>query len=103
VKYAVVIEPAALHDMEMIFAWTRDRFGKGQAAHYQTRLKQSLRALKEMPERNPIAPESAYLGETTHQQMHHPFRVLFVIRKPRVHVLYIRHAARLPVGMAEQK
>ncbi len=100
-KYGVVIEPAALHDMEMIFAWSCGHFGKKQAVHYHAKLKQSLRTLAQMPERSPIAPEGVYLGEVVRQQAHHPFRILFTIRKRSVHVLYIRHAARLPVGTVE--
>lgn len=100
--YCVILTPHAERDRDRIYAYTVEQWGVGRAQQWYDGLYAALSALETLPERHPIAPESAFhTAQTVRQIVRSPFRILFVIRGRAVHVLHIRHAARLPVGAAE--
>lgn len=99
----VILTPRAERDRERIYSYTVSQWGKGKAQHWYDGLYAALSSLETLPERHPVAPESAQAGaQTVRQVVRPPFRILFVIKGRQVHVLHIRHAARLPMGAGER-
>jgi hypothetical protein len=58
--------------------------------------------LDTFPERCPLAPESEFFNaeirEIFHGRRQHKYRILFTMSQNKVHVLHVRHGARLALG-----
>ena len=62
----------------------------------------TIGSLEIFPERCPLAPESEFfkveIREIFHGRRQHKYRILFTVSKNKVHVLHVRHGARLALG-----
>jgi plasmid stabilization system protein ParE len=62
----------------------------------------TIGSLETFPERCPLAPESksfnTEIREIFHGRRQHKYRILFTASKNEVHVLHVRHGARLALG-----
>ena len=62
----------------------------------------TIGSLETFPERCPLAPESKSFDhevrEIFHGRRQHKYRILFTVSENEVHVLHVRHGARLALG-----
>ena len=65
----------------------------------------TIGSLEIFPERCPLAPESEFFNvevrEIFHGRRRHKYRILFTVSRNEVHVLHIRHGARLALDEIE--
>jgi len=65
----------------------------------------TIGSLEIFPERAPLAPESEFFNveirEIFHGHRQHKYRILFTVSGNEVHVLHVRHGARLALGEIE--
>src|SRR5438874_1368393 len=104
--YRVYIEPPALDDIDAAYLWIR-RVSLRAANDWLDGLGDAIDALARMPASHALAPEAAAIGCDIHE-MHYGrypqvYRVFFVIRKRKVHVLHVRHAAQRPLVKGQVK
>lgn len=60
-------------------------------------IEKAIEKLAIMPRRCSLAPESTAFDREIRQLMYKSHRVLFTIEAAKVHVLHVRHGARLPL------
>jgi plasmid stabilization system protein ParE len=97
--FRVVIEPTALEDIEESLNWLSEK-APHKVSEWLESLQFSLESLSQLPDRCPFAPENGQWGpEEVRQHLfdRYPskYRILFVIKGDIVHILQIRHGARL--------
>lgn len=96
-KYEVLVQPPALEDIEGAYRWLAERT-PAKAAEWYNGLVETILSLERHPERCSIAPESGEFEEDIRQLFHGKgrsrYRILFIIRGKKVHVLHVRHGAR---------
>jgi plasmid stabilization system protein ParE len=72
------------------------------AIRWYNRLLEVIFSLDTFPERCPLAPESKFFNaeirEIFHGRRQHKYRILFTMSENEVHVLHVRHGARLALG-----
>ena len=102
--YQVIILPSAEHDISE--AYTRlAGFDEATAVRWYNRLLEVIFSLDTFPERAPFAPESKSFNRAIRQVCHgrrqHKYRILFTVTEQAVHILHVRHGARLALGETE--
>ena len=99
-KYRVYIEPPALADVDAIYLWLRKTSLRAADA-WLDGMGDAIDAVARMPSSYALAPESMALGidirEMHYGRAPHIYRAFFVVRKHKIHVLHIRHAAQQPL------
>ncbi len=95
--FRVVIEEQAADDITAHALWIVSRGAPENAARWVEGIEEAIRSLAFLPERCPLAAESDAFEFEIRQLLFKSHRVLFVIQGKAVHVLHVRHAARLPV------
>ena len=102
--YRVIILPAAERDIGEAYEWLAEQ-DAGAAVRWYNRLLEVVLSLEIFPERCPLAPETNFLDEKIREIFHgrrqHKYRILFTVSKNKVHVLHVRHGARLALGETE--
>jgi len=102
--YEVIILPSAEHDIAEAYEWLAEQ-DEEAAIPWYNRLREVIFSLDTFPERCPLAPESKFLNaeirETFHGRRQHKYRILFTVSGNEVHVLHVRHGARLSLGESE--
>lgn len=67
----------------------------------------AIATLQEKPLRCPLAIENDIFPEDTRQLLYgksqNIYRVLFAIRDTKVHILYVRHSAQMPLTLEKIK
>ena len=92
-RYAIVFEESAQADVRVSYDWGCRVWGKKQAQRWVRELRTAiLRQLSIVPKGFPLAPENEEFSEEIRQMIVGRYRVLFTIRKDKVHVLHIRGA-----------
>src|SRR5690349_7068897 len=95
--YDVVIEPPAKENIACAYHFIRAD-SRAAADRWLRGLERSIQSLAGFPARHGLARENDEFDEEIRQLLYgkrqHVYRVLFVIRGSRVHVLHVRHAAR---------
>ena len=92
-RYAVAFEESAQEDVSSSYDWGCCVWGKKEAQRWVRELRTAvLRQLSIVPKGFPIAPEDEEFAEEIRQMIVGRYRVLFTIRKGKVHVLHIRGA-----------
>ena len=92
-RYAVVFEESAQADVRGSYDWGCRVWGKKEAQRWVRDLRSSvLKQLSLVPKGFPLAPEDDELSEEIRQMIVGRYRVLFTIRKGKVHVLHVRGA-----------
>jgi plasmid stabilization system protein ParE len=92
-RYAVVFEDSAQDDVRRSYDWGSRFWGKKEAQTWVRELRKAVtRQLSILPKAFPPAPEDDEYSEKIRQMVVGRYRVLFTIKKGKVHVLHIRGA-----------
>jgi plasmid stabilization system protein ParE len=102
--YQVIILPSAERNIGEAYEWLTEQ--KAEAAiRWYNRLLEVIFSLDTFPERCPLAPESEFFNaeirEIFHGRRQYKYRILFTVSENEVHVLHVRHGARLALGETE--
>jgi plasmid stabilization system protein ParE len=103
-RWNVFVELPAQQDIADAYSWLAER-NREAAERWFDEIYQNIGSLEIFPERAPLAPESKYLKreirEIFHGRRQHKYRILFTTTENEVHVLHVRHGARLALGEVE--
>jgi plasmid stabilization system protein ParE len=103
-KCLVIVELSAREDIAEAHLWLAERSPEA-ARRWFNSLYDTIGSLEVFPERCPVAPESRFFNfvirEIFHGRRQFKYRVLFTVSQDEVHVLHVRHGARLPLGETE--
>lgn len=92
-RYVVVIEESAQADVRGSYDWGCRVWGKKEAQRWVRELHTAVsKQLSLVPKGFPLAPEDNKFSEEIRQMIVGRYRVLFTIRKSKVHVLHVRGA-----------
>ena len=92
-RYQVVFEEAAQADVRESYDWGCRAWGKRAAQQWVRHLRSAVfKQLAVMPKGLPLAPEDNEFSEEIRQMIVDRYRVLFTIKRRKVHVLHIRGA-----------
>ena len=105
--YRVIITPGAKSDLRAICRYIR-RHAPQAAKVWLKGVHQSIKSLKQYPERAALAPESFAFHEPVRELIYGQgnrgtYRILFVIHHALIHVLHVRHGSRLPLGQNSEE
>ena len=102
-RWRVIVERPAQEDIAEAHRWLAER-GLEAADRWFNSLYDTLGSLEMFPERCPLAPESQFFSaeirEAFHGRRQRKYRVLFTVTEGEVHILHVRHGARLALGEA---
>ncbi len=102
--FHVIILPSAERDIVEAYEWMAGKDAEAAICWYN-RLLEVIFSLDTFPERCPFAPESDFFNseirEILHGRRQHKYRILFTMGEGEVHVLHVRHGARLALGETE--
>lgn len=100
-NYRVYIEPPALADVDAIYLWLRKKSLRAADAWLHG-MGDAIDAIAKMPSSYAIAPEAAAfdleIREVHYGKRPHVYRSFFVVRKHKIHILHVRHAAQQPLS-----
>lgn len=92
-RYAVVVELTAQADVRGSYEWGCRAWGKRKARRWVRQLRTAItKQLSLVPKGFPLAPEDDEFPEEIRQMIVGRYRVLFTIRRGKVHVLHVRGA-----------
>ena len=92
-RYEVIFEESAQADVRDSYDWGCRAWGRKQAQQWVRELRIAVsRQLSLLPRGFPVAPENDEFSEEIRQMLLGRYRVLFTIRKRKVHVLHVRGA-----------
>ena len=90
-RYTVVLEVSAQADVRGSYDWGCRVWGKKEAHRWVRQLRIAIsKQLSLVPKGFPLAPEADEFSEEIRQMIVGRYRVLFTVRRRRVHVLHIR-------------
>jgi plasmid stabilization system protein ParE len=102
-RWIVIVELPAQADIAEAHRWLAERDPEA-ADRWFNGLYDKLGSLERFPERCPLAPESQFFSaeirEAFHGHRQHKYRILFTVTVDEVHILHVRHGARLALGEA---
>jgi plasmid stabilization system protein ParE len=96
-NYTVEILPQALDNIEAAYRWMADNLSPERAEQWYDELMVAVRSLEKFPNRAPQAPEAADLELDIRQLFvgkGRRYRILFLVEKGRVSILYVRHSSQ---------
>ncbi len=98
-RYTVVVTPRAEEDIYRNAAWWAEHHSLEQAIEWQNAIYAQLKALKEMPERCPLAAENPNHQDELRQLLvglgnQRSYRAIFTIVDREVHVLTVQRGAQ---------
>jgi plasmid stabilization system protein ParE len=103
-RHRVIVELSARQDIAQAHLWLAER-SPDAAERWFNSLYDTMGSLELFPERCPLAPESKFFNaeirEIFHGRRQHKYRILFTVSEGDVHVLHVRHGARLALGEVE--
>jgi plasmid stabilization system protein ParE len=92
-RYAIVFEESAQADLRRSYDWGYRVWGKKETQRWLRELRTAVtKQLSLIPKGRPLAPENNEFSEEIRQMIVGRYRVLFTIKKGKVHVLHIRGA-----------
>jgi plasmid stabilization system protein ParE len=95
------IEIPAQWDIAEAHRWLAERDHEA-ADRWLDAIYVTIASLQRFPERCPLAPESKFFDREIRQIFHgrrqHKYRILFTVTEKEVHILHVRHGARLALG-----
>ena len=98
---SVVVEIPAQQDIAEAHRWLAERAPEA-ADRWFNGIYDTIGSLETFPERCPLAPESKFFNREIRQLFHgrrqNKYRILFTVGEREVHVLHVRHGARLAFG-----
>ena len=96
-KYKVIFQDTATRSLERIYAYIA-KDSPVNARRYIQKLRVQCATLAHTPKRCPFALENGMDGLEIRHKIYDRYRIIFTIAAPNVHILEIRHAARLSHG-----
>lgn len=103
-RWKVIIEAPAQQDIAKAYFWIAERNAEA-ADRWFDGIYDAIGSLEIFPERAPLAPESKYVDHEIrgifHGRRHFKYRILFTVVGSEVHILHVRHGARLALGETE--
>ena len=100
-RWSVIVELPAQRDIAEARLWLAER-EPDAADRWFNSIYDAIGSLEIFPERCPLAPESKTLRteirEVFHGRRQYKYRILFTVAENEVHVLHVRHGARLALG-----
>ena len=103
-RWRVIVELPAQRDIAEAHLWLAER-EPNAADRWFNSIYDTIGSLEVFPARCPLAPESKTLRteirEIFHGRRQHKYRILFTVTENEVHVLHVRHGARLALGESE--
>jgi len=103
-RWREIVELPAQQDIAAAHLWLAER-EPDAADQWFDAIYETIGSLEIFPERCPLAPESKFLNaeirEIFHGRRQHKYRILFAVGGSAVHVLHVRHGARLALGESE--
>jgi plasmid stabilization system protein ParE len=100
-RWRVIVELPAQQDIVEAHQWLEERDPEA-ANRWFNSLYDTIGSLELFPERYPLAPESCFFNreirEVFHGRRQHKYRILFTVKETEVHLLHVRHGARLALG-----
>src|SRR5690349_19730302 len=96
-RYRVLIHPDAEAELDAAYRHIAEDSPE-QAVKWRQTLLRKTQALKTLPNRCPLAPESKIIGREVRHLICGAYRMLFVLEAQTVIVLHLRHGARRPIG-----
>ena len=92
-RYTVLFEESAQEDVHRSYDWGCRVWGKREAQRWVRQLRMAVfKQLSIVPKGFPLAPENNEFPEEIRQMIVGRYRVLFTIRKRKVHVLHVKGA-----------
>jgi plasmid stabilization system protein ParE len=102
-RWSVIVELPAQQDIAECRLWIAERDAEA-ADRWFYPIYDTIGSLEIFPERCPLAAESEFLDaeirEIFHGRRQYKYRILFTVTENEVHVLHVRHGARLALGEA---
>lgn len=104
--FKVVITGPAKLDIQSAYDWWAKNRSAADAIRWYTGIFESIKSLEDMPERCPLAPETALVKQGL-RQLHYGIgaspthRIVFTIDENEVVVLRIRHSAQDRLDVSE--
>jgi plasmid stabilization system protein ParE len=103
-RWSVILELPAQQDIAEARSWLAEREPEAAERWFKS-IYDTIGSLETFPERCPLAPESksfqTEIREIFHGRRQHRYRILFTVTEKEVHVLHVRHGARLALGEIE--
>lgn len=103
-RWKVIVELPAQKDIAEAHLWLAER-EPAAADRWFDKIYDTIGSLEIFPERCPLAPENKFLKteirEIFHGRRQNKYRILFTVSENEVHVLHVRHGARLALGETE--
>ena len=103
-RWNVIVELPAQRDIAEARLWLAEREPEA-ADRWFDDIYDTIGSLDIFPKRAPLAPESKSFNreirEVFHGRRQHKYRILFTVTGYEVHVLHVRHGARLALGETE--
>src|SRR5215471_12731604 len=100
-RWRVIVELPAQRDIAEARLWLAER-DPDAADRWFNGIYDTIGSLEIFPERCPLAPESKFFSrevrEIFHGRRQHKYRILFTTSESEVHILHVRHGARLALG-----
>ncbi|PSB55474.1 type II toxin-antitoxin system RelE/ParE family toxin [Chamaesiphon polymorphus] len=96
-NYSVEILPQALDNIESAYRWIANNHSSERAEQWYEELMTAVRSLSRFPNRASQAPEAAEIELDIRQLFvgkKRQYRVLSVVDKERVSILYVRHTSQ---------
>lgn len=105
-RWSVIVELPAQRDIAESRLWLAER-DPDAADRWFDSIYDTIGSLEVFPERCPLAPESKTLRleirEIFHGRRQHKYRILFLVTESEVHILHVRHGARLALGESAEE
>jgi plasmid stabilization system protein ParE len=100
-RWNVIVGLPAQQDIAESRLWIAECDVKA-ADHWFNGIYDTIGSLEIFPERCPLAPENEFfkaeIREIFHGRRQYKYRILFTASENAVHVLHVRHGARLALG-----
>ena len=100
-RWNVIVELPAQQDIAECHLWIAEENTEAAGRWFDS-VYETIGSLEIFPERCPLAPESNFLNveirEIFHGRRRHRYRILFTVSEGAVHILHVRHGARLTLG-----
>jgi len=103
-RWSVIVELPAQGNIAECRLWIAEHDIKAPDRWFYD-IYDAIATLEIFPERAPLAPENKFLKteirEIFHGRRQNRYRILFTVTENEVHVLHVRHGARLALGETE--
>jgi plasmid stabilization system protein ParE len=100
-RWNVIVELPAQQDIAEAHLWLAESELEAANRWFDS-IYDTIGSLETFPERCPLAPEGRFLNreirEIFHGRRQYKYRILFTVSENEVHVLHVRHGARLALG-----